>query len=192
MAQNRRGLVSPIASVIPSIEGIVCSRRSSRPGRDFRTSVRGKRFAGDARVMLQPECPCGKTDLRTREKRGTRFSIGLDSRLVSPQGFNAPPQLLAGHARRQLSSRLSRARAVAPVLIESGAPPDSFARARTLCGGLALDGGDPFLKACGEFAVRRRFQPSGKMMESITYNFTSTKSRTGCTSCCSEASWRPS
>ena len=93
--------------------GSVC-RRSSRPGRDLRTSVRRKRFAGDASVSLQPKRPGRKTDFRSREKRSTRFSIRFDPSLVSPQRFNAPPQVLAGHARRQLPSRLARARAVSP------------------------------------------------------------------------------
>jgi len=60
--------------------GSVC-RRSGRPGRNFRTSVRRKRFAGDARVSLQPKRPRRKASLRTREKSGPRFSKKTRPRL---------------------------------------------------------------------------------------------------------------
>jgi len=112
-------------------------------------------------VSLQPKRPGGKAGLRSSEKRCPRFSIGFDSSLVSPQRFDAPPQFLASHARRQLTSRLSRARAVTPVLIESATRPnDSSARPRALGCGLALDGGDSFLKSLGEFGVRQLSQPT--------------------------------
>ena len=100
LARDIRVPVGPLGSVILSIQGSACRRSRSHPGRDVATSVRGKRFAGNPRVSPQPECPRRKTSVRTREKRGPRFSIGLDPSLVSPQRFNAPPQVLARHPRR--------------------------------------------------------------------------------------------
>jgi len=136
----------------------VCRRSRRHPERD---SIRRKRFASRAGVSLQAKRPGGKAGLRSSEKRCPRFSIGLDPSLVSPQRFDAAPQVLASHARRQLTSRLSRARAVTPVLIANATPPnDSSARPRALGCGLALDGGDSLLKSLGEFGVRQLSQPT--------------------------------
>ena len=69
--------------------------------------------------------------------------------------------VLAGHARRHLPSRLARLRAVAPMLIKnSTSPNNSFASPRTLGGGLAFDGRDPFLKPPHELGVRQFPQPT--------------------------------
>ena len=160
MSRNKRVPLGPLGSVILSMQETYVVGVAA-PGA---TSVRSKRFAGDSSVSLQPERARGKASARTREKRSPRFSIGLEPSLVSPQRFNAPPQVLASHAWRHLPSRLARAWAVTPVLIEDATPPnDSFARPRPLGCGLALDGRDPFLKACGEFATRQLLQPTRKM-----------------------------
>ena len=133
LARNTRVPAGPRRLRNSLAAGSVCSR-SGGCGRDLTTSVRSKRFAGDSGVSLQPKRSGGKAGVRTREKRGPRFSIGLEPSLVAPQYFNAPPQVLAGHARRHLPSGLSRVRAVAPVLIENATPPnDSFACSGTLC-----------------------------------------------------------